>query len=63
MDDDKGGGPLGRLVRKVQERTAHGEAVSIGLLQEVAGARAAGPMLLLPALIVVSPLRARTESS
>jgi hypothetical protein len=49
-------GALGRLVQKVQERTAKGEAVSISLLQEVAGARAAGPLLLLPALIVVSPL-------
>ncbi len=52
----EGEGLLGRLVRKVQERTERGEPVSIGLLQEVSGAQAAGPMLLLPALIVVSPL-------
>ena len=49
-------GPLGRLVRKVEERAKSGEAVSIGLIQEIAGQRAAGPMLLIPALIVISPL-------
>ncbi|HEY8575758.1 MAG TPA: exopolysaccharide biosynthesis protein [Devosia sp.] len=49
-------GALSRLVRKVQQRTARGEAISIGLLQEVAGVQAAAPMLLIPALIVVSPL-------
>ena len=52
----KNDGPLERLVLKVQERTIRGEAVSIGLLQQVAGSRAAGPILLLPALLVVSPL-------
>ena len=52
----QGEGTLTRIVRKVQERTARGEPVSIGLLQEVAGVQAAGPMLLLPALVVVSPL-------
>ncbi|WP_172124202.1 exopolysaccharide biosynthesis protein [Devosia sp. 919] len=49
-------GSLERLVRKVEARAAAGEAVSIGTLRNVAGAQAAGPMLLLPALIVVSPL-------
>jgi len=49
-------GALGALVRKVKARADAGEAVSIGLVQEVAGPRAAGPMLLLPALLVVSPL-------
>lgn len=49
-------GPLERLVRKVQERTKRGEAVSIELLQQVAGTQAVGPILLLPALVVVSPL-------
>ncbi|MDV3252915.1 exopolysaccharide biosynthesis protein [Devosia sp. BK] len=49
-------GTLGRLVRKVDERAKAGEAVSIGLIQEIAGQRAAGPMLLIPALIVISPL-------
>ena len=52
----QGEGTLTRIVRKVQERTARGEPVSIGLLQQVAGVQAAGPMLLLPALVVVSPL-------
>lgn len=49
-------GALGRLVRKVEERADAGDAVSIGLIQEIAGQRAAGPMLLLPAMIVISPL-------
>ncbi len=49
-------GALGRLVRKVEERAEAGEDVSIGLIQQIAGQRAAGPLLLLPALIVVSPL-------
>lgn len=49
-------GALGKLVRKVEERAEAGEDVSIGLIQRIAGQRAAGPMLLLPALIVVSPL-------
>ena len=49
-------GALGGLVRKVEERADAGEAVSIGLVREIAGQRAAGPLLLLPALIVISPL-------
>ncbi|KKB07517.1 exopolysaccharide biosynthesis protein [Devosia chinhatensis] len=49
-------GALGRLVRKVEERADAGEKVSLGLVQTIAGQRAAGPMLLLPALIVISPL-------
>jgi hypothetical protein len=49
-------GPLGTLVDKVEARALAGEDVSIGLIQEVAGQRAAGPMLLLPALVVISPL-------
>ncbi len=49
-------GALGGLVRKVEERADAGQAVSIGLVREIAGQRAAGPLLLLPALIVISPL-------
>ena len=49
-------GALGTLVEKVEARALAGEVVSIGLIQEVAGQRAAGPMLLLPALVVISPL-------
>lgn len=49
-------GALGGLVRKVEERADAGEAVSIGLVREIAGQKAAGPLLLLPALIVISPL-------
>jgi len=59
-DDDKSiprpDGSLNRLISKLEGKVAAGEAVSIGLLQQVAGAQAAGPLLLLPALIVVSPL-------
>lgn len=49
-------GALGDLVQKVEDCVDNGEAVSIGLIQKIAGRRAAGPMLLLPALLVVSPL-------
>ena len=49
-------GALGDLVQKVEDCVDNGEAVSIGLIQRIAGRRAAGPMLLLPALLVVSPL-------
>lgn len=49
-------GALGKLVDKVSERSKAGEAVTIGMIREIAGQRAAGPMLLLPALIVISPL-------
>jgi hypothetical protein len=49
-------GPLGALIDKVEQRVDAGERISIGMIQQVAGQRAAGPMLLFPALIVVSPL-------
>jgi hypothetical protein len=49
-------GVLGDLVRKVEQQVEAGETVSIGLIQDIAGQRAGGPMLLLPALLVVSPL-------
>lgn len=49
-------GALGRLVEKLERRVADGEDISIGMIQAVAGQRAAGPLLLFPALIVVSPL-------
>lgn len=49
-------GKLGQLIAKLKDQTEQGEEVSIGLIQQIAGTRAAGPMLLLPALIVVSPL-------
>jgi hypothetical protein len=55
MDDAKPG-PLGALVDKVEQRVEAGEKVSISMIHKVAGQRAAGPMLLFPALIVVSPL-------
>lgn len=49
-------GALGKLVGKVEERVDSGEEVSVGMIREVAGQRAAGPMLLFPALVLVSPL-------
>ncbi|HLV83010.1 MAG TPA: exopolysaccharide biosynthesis protein [Devosia sp.] len=49
-------GALGEIVAKVEQRVADGEKISIGMIQAVAGQRMAGPMLLFPALIVVSPL-------
>ncbi|MHA6296919.1 exopolysaccharide biosynthesis protein [Devosia sp. CAU 1758] len=51
-----GDGALGALVRQLEERADAGEDVSISTVQKIAGQRAAGPMLLLPALLVVSPL-------
>lgn len=49
-------GTLRQLVHKVEQRVETGERISIGMIQNVAGQRAAGPMLLFPALIVISPL-------
>lgn len=49
-------GTLETLVGKVVERAEAGEKISIGLVQQIAGQRAAGPLLLLPALLVISPL-------
>lgn len=49
-------GALSALIDKLRERTDRGEKISIGVVQQIAGARAAGPVLLLPALIVISPL-------
>ena len=49
-------GALGKLVGKVEQRVDEGERVSVGMIREVAGQRAAGPMLLFPALVLISPL-------
>lgn len=49
-------GVLGTLVDKVEQRVDSGEKVSVGMIREVAGQRAAGPLLLFPALVLVSPL-------
>jgi len=49
-------GQLGSIVEKVEQRADAGEPVSLELIQELAGGRAAGPMLLLPALLAMSPL-------
>ena len=54
MDDAKPGS-LGALVDKVEKRVDAGEKISIGMIQKVAGQRAAGPMLLFPALRKAAP--------
>lgn len=51
-------GAIGQLVEDLKTHADRGEQVSIGLIQRIAGQRAAGPVLLLPALVVVSPLSA-----
>lgn len=51
-------GALTELVDDLRQRVDAGERISIGLIQRIAGGRAAGPILLLPALVVVSPLSA-----
>nr|WP_314257305.1 exopolysaccharide biosynthesis protein [uncultured Devosia sp.] len=51
-------GVLTELVDDLKQRVEAGERISIGLIQRIAGGRAAGPILLLPALVVVSPLSA-----
>lgn len=49
-------GALGELVDKVRACVDAGEEVSLASIRKLAGSRAAGPMLLLPALLVISPL-------
>ncbi|MBF0680343.1 MAG: exopolysaccharide biosynthesis protein [Devosia sp.] len=49
-------GTLTNLIDKVDEHARAGDGISIGLIQEIVGPRAAGPLLLIPALIVISPL-------
>ena len=49
-------GALGTLVHQVKKQVEAGEAVSLELIQSLAGQRSAGPMLLLPALVAISPL-------
>ena len=49
-------GGLGELVDKAEQQVEAGKPVSIGMVQQLAGGRAAGPWLLFPALIVMSPV-------
>ena len=49
-------GALGTLVHEVEEQVKSGEAVSLEMIQSIAGQRSAGPILLLPALVAISPL-------
>lgn len=47
---------LGALIEKIAARAEAGEHISIATIQEIAGRRIAGPLLLFPALVLVSPL-------
>ncbi|SFV28484.1 Uncharacterized conserved protein [Devosia crocina] len=49
-------GKLTELIDKLRTRIEQGEDVSVDLVRKVAGRRAAGPVLLIPALVVISPL-------
>ncbi len=49
-------GAFSQLVDKVSDRVEAGEPISVGMIQQLAGQRAAGPLMLFPALVVVSPL-------
>lgn len=49
-------GTLTNLINKVDEHARAGDGISIGLIQQIVGRRAAGPLLLIPALVVISPL-------
>ena len=49
-------GGLGALIGEAEEQVEAGKSISIGLVQQIAGRRAAGPLLLFPALIVMSPI-------
>lgn len=49
-------GGIGELVGEAEQALKAGNSISIGLIQQLAGGRAAGPLLLFPALIVMSPV-------
>lgn len=49
-------GPLAPIVEEIEKHADAGEAVSIDMIKQVAGGQVAGPMLLLPALVAMSPL-------
>lgn len=49
-------GGLGELIGKAEQQVEAGKPISIGLIQQIAGGRAAGPLLLFPALIIMSPI-------
>lgn len=49
-------GGLGELIGEAEKQVEAGKPISIGLVQQIAGGRAAGPLLLFPALVVMSPI-------
>ena len=49
-------GTLGPIVDEVDKHAKAGDTVSIETVREIAGRRAAGPLLLLPALVAMSPM-------
>lgn len=49
-------GPLAPIIKEVEKHAEAGEPVTIDVIKQATGTRAAGPMLLVPALIAMSPL-------
>ena len=49
-------GPLAPIIEKVEKHAEAGEPVTLDMVRQVAGQRVAGPMLLIPALVAMSPL-------
>lgn len=49
-------GVLGDLIDKAEKQVGNGKPISIALVQQIAGRRSAGPLLLFPALLAMSPL-------
>jgi hypothetical protein len=49
-------GPLAPIVEEIEKHADAGEPVSIDMVKQVAGGQVAGPLLLLPALVAMSPL-------
>ncbi|MGV3491330.1 MAG: exopolysaccharide biosynthesis protein [Devosia sp.] len=47
---------LGELIDTTEKEVKSGEPISIGLVQRIAGRRTAGPLLLFPALLAMSPI-------
>lgn len=49
-------GPLAPIIEEVERHAEAGEPVSLDMIKQVAGAQVAGPLLLMPALVAMSPL-------
>jgi hypothetical protein len=49
-------GPLAPIVEEVEDRADSGQPVSVETVEKAAGEQVAGPLLLVPALIAMTPL-------